>query len=89
MTGFSGMVSFEVKGGKQEASRLVEVRQGSMGNELLSVLPCYYVPIDLKNWTVLAPQPIRCKTKTNRDLTRRVFPRIWLDFSLVEGVVLV
>ena len=25
MTGFGGMVSFEVKGGKQEASRLVEV----------------------------------------------------------------
>lgn len=27
MTGFSGMVSFEVKGGKEEASRLVEVKE--------------------------------------------------------------
>lgn len=29
MTGFSGMLSFEVKGGRAEATRLVEVREGS------------------------------------------------------------
>ena len=36
MRGFSGMVSFEVKGGRQGASRLVEVRKLFIGESLFS-----------------------------------------------------
>ena len=39
MTGFSGMVSFEVKGGRQEATKFVEVREVTILMTLIITKP--------------------------------------------------
>ena len=46
MKGFGGMVSFEVKGGKKAASRLVEVKKATKTSEI-----CIYYK--LKIWFIL------------------------------------
>ena len=42
MTGFSGMLSFEVKGGRAEATRLVEVREGSFESIVKKTLSNFF-----------------------------------------------
>ena len=46
MKGFGGMVSFEVKGGKKAASRLVEVKKTAKTSEI-----CFYYK--LRIWLIL------------------------------------